>query len=66
MTNASLLTRSEVELDEFDLELDVAVTGDPNTPNAPIAGFTKVTCSSYCQTTSIITCVADMGGTCCA
>jgi hypothetical protein len=63
--SALLPSRPDFDLDEFDLELNVAVTGDPNTPLAPVAAYTRITCDTLCQTTSIVTCATD-GGTCCA
>ncbi|WP_030931945.1 hypothetical protein [Streptomyces sp. NRRL B-24720] len=65
MTASTLLpVREEIDLSEFELELQIAVTGDPSMPLTPEAGFTKVTCASQNQTSTIITCLEE-GPICC-
>ncbi|MFF9869711.1 MULTISPECIES: hypothetical protein [unclassified Streptomyces] len=45
MTAAMLLDdAATADLSDFDLEIQLAVTGDLNGPLAPEAGFTNVTC----------------------
>ncbi|MFJ9361445.1 hypothetical protein ACWEQ3_03335 [Streptomyces mirabilis] len=56
----------ELDLSEFDLELQIAVSSDSNSPLEPVAGFTKVTCGTKSQTSTIVSCVDELGPTCCA
>ncbi|MFF8386989.1 hypothetical protein ACF053_25535 [Streptomyces kanasensis] len=69
MTAAMLLDDvATAELSDFDLEIQLSVTGDLNGPLAPAASFTNVTCPGGPKLTSAAHHPADgmVGPICCA
>lgn len=61
-----LAVKPELDLSEFELDLQIAVTGASALPLGPEAGFTKLTCASSSQTSTIVSCVDELGPICCA
>ncbi|AZM93853.1 MULTISPECIES: hypothetical protein [unclassified Streptomyces] len=66
MAVATLMPATAADLSDFDLELDLAVSAELDASLQPMAGFTKITCGSKSATSTIISCVDELGPTCCA
>ncbi|MFF4263497.1 hypothetical protein ACFY7Y_00390 [Streptomyces virginiae] len=66
MAVATLIPAAAADLSDFDLELDFAVSAELDASLQPMAGFTKITCASKSQTSTMTTCVDELGPVCCA